>query len=357
MNIKTSDDIKSILCKENWGICIGAGTSFPVFPTWNSLVKELISEDKSISNHDKISNSLLKQFSPDSLIQAVQNILNLSDLEFAKLLSTELYKELKSNISPEEWNSVKIILESHNPHSEQDPNWNNFIKVRERIFSKTSAYQIAKFVDTVIKEDLAPKCIISFNAESLLYSLINSFQREPFLGRLKKKGELKKVLERITHTISPERKGRIPYIYCHGLLLAPLSKIRSPLLTDNDKLVFSENAYLSLANNSYSWQSNEFINYCSKITLVFIGVSLTDPNMRRWLSWVHSLKLHELRQNKIVPENIIHKVYSHFWINKEPKSTDEKKWIEACVQHLGVKVVWIRDWDKVGDKLNEMIGK
>jgi len=359
VNIKTGNQTTSILRKEyhqnGWGLCIGAGTSYPIFPTWYSLVKKLIAQDNSISNHEDVSNSLLDNFSPDSLIQAVQNNLKYSDKDFAELLSRELYENLKSKITTEEWESVRTILESHNPHSEQDPNWKNFIKVREKIFSHTSAYQIAKFVDDSIRKDISPKCIISFNAESLLYSLINSFQREPYLNKVKKKGDLKTVLDRITHTISPESLGRIPYIFCHGLLLAPLLKKRNPLLTDNDKLVFSESAYLSLANNAFSWQSNEFISYCSKITLVFIGVSLTDPNMRRWLSWVHSMKLHEIRQNGIInDENSIGKAYSHFWINKTPKVKEEKKWIEACVQHLGVKIIWIKKWNDVGNALNKM---
>ncbi len=361
MNIKTGNIIKSALLKEQnnngWGLCIGAGTSYPTFPTWNSLVENMIAKDKTIKKPKEVASELLNKFSPDSLIQAVQNLLQLSDNNFANLIAEELYEGMKSKISTTEWESVRTIMESYDPHSEKDPDWKNFINVREKLFNGTSAYQIAKFVVAKNKVGITPKCIISFNAETLLYSLINSFQREPYLNKVKKKGEMKTIIERITHTISTERFGRIPYIFCHGLLLAPLSKAKSKLLTDSDKLVFSESSYLSLANSAFSWQSNEFISYCSKLTLVFIGVSLTDPNMRRWLSWVHSLKLHELKQNMIIPEKSLNKVYSHFWINRIPKNTDEKKWIEACVQHLGVKIIWIKNWGEVGKILEKLTEK
>ncbi len=360
MNIKTKKSIKSVLkqisVNEGWGLCIGAGTSYPLFPTWPELVERLIKKDISLADPDAVSKSLLKQFSPDTLIQAVQNRLELNDAEFANILSDELYAPMKSLIPAKEWESIKTIFESRNPHLQKDPVWNDYIAVREKYFKTTSAYALSKFVHHTIELNIPPEVIISFNAESLLFSMINSFEREKYIEKVKKTGEMVTYLDRLTHSISDQKKGKIKYIFCHGLLLAPLSKKMSPLLTASDKLVFSESAYLNIAHSTFSWQSTEFVSHCLNKTMIFIGVSLTDPNMRRWLSWIQKIKETEIIENVLFAESIKNKTYSHYWINKQPKNKEEKSWIEACVSHLGIKIIWISTWESLSDVLNEMIG-
>src|SRR5450631_3736150 len=165
MNIKTKAEIKSVLKisqpNGGWGFCIGAGTSFPIFPTWNALVYKLIKRDISLSDPKLISESLQKKFSPDTLIQAVQNKLNLSDHDFSTILTEELYFDLKSKVTAREWESIKIIFESRNPHLEKDPIWRNYIKVRDTQFNDTSAYVIAKFVMKTIEKSIPPEVVIS----------------------------------------------------------------------------------------------------------------------------------------------------------------------------------------------------
>jgi hypothetical protein len=358
MNLKTKKEIKSVLKTSfpdmGWGICIGAGTSFPVFPTWNNLVESLIRRDKSIKDANAVSKSLLKRFSPDSLIQAVQNKLDKEDSEFAKMLSEELYENLKT-LSGNKWDSIKTIFESMNPHLEKDPVWRDYIEIREKHFKKTSAYTLGKFIHETIEKGVPPDVIISFNAESLLFSLVNSFEREKYLGKVKKTGQMIAYLDRLTHSISSHKKKRTKYVFCHGLLLAPLSKKRSPLLTASDKLVFSESSYLNLANTNFSWQSTEFISYCLNHTIIFIGVSLTDPNMRRWLSWIQKLKETEVLENNILPKEVLKQSYSHYWINKKPDNIEEIEWIEACVKHLGIKIIWLDKWEDLHQTLKLMI--
>lgn len=46
----------------------------------------------------------------------------------------------------------------------------------------------------------------------------------------------------------------------------------------------------------------------------------------------------------------------HFWINKKPKTDVEKVWMEESVAHLGVRLVWIDEWNQVGEVLRKMLG-
>lgn len=338
-----------------WGFCIGAGTSYPAFPSWFKLVENLIAGDKSIQNGSLVAQSLLKTFSPDALIQSVQNKLGLSDKEFAEQLTNEIYSDLKSKVTSQEWEAIKTIFESKSPHSVKDPVWRQFLKVRDNHFKTTSAFTIAKFINKTIEKSIPPDAVISFNAESLLYSLIISFERQKYIGKVKRTGEMVLHLDRVTHSISQIKRDRIKYIFCHGLLLAPLSKSKHSPLKANDKLVFSENAYLNLASTSFSWQSTEFTSYCLTKTMIFIGVSLTDPNMRRWLSWIQKLKELEVTENELMSQNNAKKTFSHFWINKEPDNKSEMPFIEACVQHLGIKIIWIKEWNELESTLDKMI--
>lgn len=358
MNLKVNKDIKSVLRKSHsnmgWGLCIGAGTSFPIFPSWHKLVENLVKRDTMVGNPASLAQSLLDKFSPDSLIQAAQNRLNLSDSDFASILAEELYSNLKL-LSGTKWDSIRKILESRNPSLERDPIWRDYIDVRENEFKKTSAYTIGKFVHKTMGIKIPPDVIVSFNAESLLFSLINSFEREKFLGKTKKTGELVTILDRLTHSVSSFKRNTIKYIFCHGLLNAPLTNKKSPFLTATDKLVFSESAYLNLSNSTFSWQSSEFISSCLNRTIVFIGVSLTDPNMRRWLSWIQKSKETEVKENLGLTKSTLDQMFSHYWINLKPKNSDEVIWIESCVKHLGVQIIWLNSWSDLGNVLETMI--
>lgn len=345
--------IKSNYSKSGWALCIGAGTSRPVVPDWNSLVEALVARDTTVRDPLSISKRLLERYNQDALIQAAKDRLSLSDKEFADLLAEIIYGDIKKETTPEEWKSFNLILEVQSPHLEKDNVWHDFIKVRERVLKKTSAYQLAEVLMETYSV-IRPEAILSFNAESLLYAILHSFEREKYLGKVKSNGEMKTILDRVTHSISSRSRDCIPYIFCHGTTSLPLIKKRSPLLKAHDKLVFSEASYLELANVSFSWQSASFISYCMKSSIVFAGVSLTDSNMRRWLSWIHMNKVRECEANGLVKDYGADYT-EHYWINVKPKDVDEELWIESTVAHLGVRLIWIDDWDEVGTALRTLL--
>ena len=46
----------------------------------------------------------------------------------------------------------------------------------------------------------------------------------------------------------------------------------------------------------------------------------------------------------------------HFWIRKKPNTIQEKIWLEESVAHLGVRLVWIDEWNQTGKVLKRMLG-
>lgn len=201
------------------------------------------------------------------------------------------------------------------------------------------------------ENDRAPSAIISFNAEPLLYTLINAVAAERHKTISSKKGSLKglsKVVDRVTRLVSYREPGRIPYFFCHGLLPFPKASTRFKKDTDLGKLVFSESEYLALANTSFAWQSSAFLDVALFRQIVFLGVSLSDQNMRRWLAWIHAARTKELtRLGGSGPST------THYWITKHASTQAEERWVESCVAHLGVRVVWLSAWNELGPCLRD----
>lgn len=327
-----------------WSLCIGAGTSSPIIPDWFMLVDSLIS--KHCRTKDKINIDDYKKmgFSADAMIQAVKNNLKSSDNDFIKMLSDVIYDNIKSKLTAKQWKSFCVVHNTQNVSGIRDSVWNDFKNIRETVLNNTSAYQLAKVIITSIKNNNAPKTILTFNGEAILLAMIKSIFIERGYGK-------KVIFDRVINSIINTKQSHIPYIHCHGVV--PINGTTSPRgYIANDKLVFSEDSYLQIANTSFSWQSANFINSCLNSKIVFIGVSLTDSNMRKWLSWIHSNKIKELEVNGIPYSD----VSEHFWIKKSPPTKQERLWIEESVSHLGIRLIWIDDWIQVETVLNKMLG-
>jgi len=345
--------LRSNIQRAGWSLCIGAGTSLPIFPDWSDLIRSLILKvECNNGNINSMWDDLLRRYNPDSILQAAYNIMSINDDKFSRLLSGLLYEKLESRLTPSEFKVVTKILSLTGPEGAGDKEWKLFINVREKHFKTITAYDLAKVVWESSKCYKGPKEILSFNAETLMYALINSFIYEDHLAQRKSRGDRpKRLLDFINRSISTKRTGRIQYIFNHGLLPIPNYE-KKVLQWAADKLVFKEEKYLQLANMSFTWQASEFINICSSRPVVFIGVSLSDSNMRRWLTWVQ-----ENRRNEIASAGGNQRTSTrHFWITKAPEQDMQKGWLEACVFHLGIRVLWITEWTEVGNILREAIG-
>lgn len=339
-------DIKNLPTLVNpgrkWSLCIGAGTSNPIFPNWKELVK-IISEEL-FGTSEEVS-LLQKSFNLDTMIQAIYNQCGLNHNEYCLKLSNALYHNLLTHLTPREKEIVikhlssKVICDSPST-------WGEYIDILKKHFNTITAMQLAEFVVEAKQHNKSPEWILSFNAEPLLYSLIHAY------GYIRL-GVRKVFLDLVNSPLVALYRNRIPYIFCHGTLPIPgASNRKQERFTALENLVFLENEYLQLANFSYSWQSSTFINALSTSTVFFVGVSLTDSNMRRWLAWLHESKITELKQ-KVHKE--IGNSSSHYWINKRPTDSKLEKWYEASVSHLGIRIIWIRDWQEVGSVLREAI--
>ena len=324
-----------------WALCVGAGISKPAFPDWAELVGRLAKRD-SLTAIPAVSR-LQGRFSPDALIQAAMDRLKLTPDQFAPVLADELYSDIRAAVTTKEWKLIGRALTSAHIGSMTGPMWTQFLDLVRKYFPSLTALDIATWLANTTQGKFAPKAFLSFNAEPLLPALVNA---NIAVTRGTTGGD---VLNYVVHVSSDVRSGRIPYFFCHGLLPVPGTRHHS--LSSVDKLVFLEDAYLQLANTAFSWQSASFLRVAIESSIVFVGVSLTDPNMRRWLSWVHAARVAELTEaGNAAPVST-----SHYWISKTPGDTDTERWTESLVGHLGVRLIWVADYKDVGSTLELML--
>jgi hypothetical protein len=210
--------------------------------------------------------------------------------------------------------------------------------------SGVSAVELARVVVDSTSGGFAPAAILSFNAEPLLYALINA------TAAVSEPHSPKALLDRVTRSLSNRALGRIPYVFCHGLL--PIEGHPSGEWHSIDKLVFSESDYLQVANSGFTWQSSTFFDACMSRSVIFIGLSFSDPNLRRWLGIMHQNRLRELQSIGHSPAASA----PHYWFRTIPKTQEEKAWIEAAVAHLGVRLVWLKNWTEASPALRSMLG-
>lgn len=329
--------------QKGWSLCVGAGISIPIFPSWNELVSLLMQQISPNISHSAI-DELQSKFSPDTLIQAAWAMSGNED--FSQLLSDILYRNLKSKINIKQWDRFrKLFTITHSTFGSDDA-WKEFIKISNTLFSQTTAYNIAKLIADSNGTLFAPKSILSFNAEPLLYSLINAFVRQKYIetGQTHHRHDMLQLMTKSTSSYSNEK---IPYYFCHGALLNNIATKYKKEYDAESKMVFSEAQYLNMANN-YSWQSISFLDACLKSTVIFVGVSLTDSNMRKWLNSIQK----ERSLDIAMPVDST----QHFWIEREPQNKESMDWMEASVHHLGVRIVWIKDWKETASVISKMIG-
>ncbi len=342
-----------------WSLCIGAGTSRGIFPDWGMLVHKLIGEDVGAKESETVFTEMANRFGLDALIRAAQDRLKQNDEEFSNTLSRVLYADAQTTIG-DDWPGIASALSARHPGDVPQSHWKLLLEVIARHYPHVSARGIANTVVSVLGTHKSPNSILSFNAEPLLFALINA---EVFAGFVQPASKSagdgcspQKPVDRVVGVTSFQSSNRPAYCFCHGLLPIPGRLQRRKYGSREQsvglsRLVFSESQYLQIASSTFSWQSAVFLKTVMTTPTVFVGVSLADPNMRRWLSWAHDMRQEEIQTMEGSPKPST----THFWINKRPNSRAIIEWTESAVAHLGVRLVWIDEWSKAGSALKQLL--
>lgn len=355
INLK-EDKFKNYLrsfTSQSWVLCLGAGVCRGILPDWFELTLRL--SNTTFHNHwtkDEF-NAITKEvgFSLDSWIQGCFNKF-ISDGksidDFNDLLETCLYSEL---LDKAEVDGVKsdLVLMFESPKKLKRKNLFNLCKFFEDNYGNTTLMQIVRALLDLDENSKLPSAIITFNADSLLHSLIVIFSIKKHFDRTSKYQLPKELYRKVTRTFQSWSES-IPIFHLHGSI-SPTIAISNKALDSRDNLIFLESSYNEVASSMHSWAQSTFLYYAQNSKLVFLGLSMSDPNIRRWLSWTNQSYLAEL--NYVTKGKAIS--LPHLWIKTKSNQDDIQEFMDISLRHMGVKIGIIEDYSKIEEILKKIM--
>lgn len=351
--VKYSQYITKMHQNESWTLCLGAGICVNILPNWNELtlgiVNKVFNYNWTIEKFEMHSKNI--GFSLDSWIQGCQNhhinIQNNTRESFNQILESVLYKDLLNKAKAHNLlNEVEKIFEK--PDCLKKDEVFMICDFFDKEYGNTTLLQLVKLLSKNDDEIKLPEAIITLNADSLLPSLIRIYQIKNYNNQT---AEFIQPPERyVKITNSYNKKGnRIPIFQLHGTISPSFN---STFKDNRENLIFLEDSYNEISGSMYSWSQATFLYYAQNNKMIFVGLSMTDPNIRKWLSWTNMNNLIEIKK---ISKNC-KLTLPHLWITTK-KENELQGFLDVSLHHLGVKSAFINSWSVIGDRLNYILKK
>jgi NAD-dependent SIR2 family protein deacetylase len=222
-------------------------------------------------------------------------------------------------------------------------------RVKELLYSK-------EIVNSELISEIANLCIHERKIDSVITYNYDDLLEENI--RIKKDEQIFESIHKDACTLD---KNKLPIFHVHGFLP------RNDKMETATSIVLTEDSYHEQYQNIYSWQNIIQIDKFSNKSCLFIGISLTDPNMRRLLD---------------IAKRQVRKDVTHYIIKLRHKYPDIKKQLEKFkkdkdndtqarllatldatatltlidkihdfeeedAQSLNLKTLWVNDFDEV----------
>ncbi|MEY3499228.1 MAG: hypothetical protein RL308_897 [Bacteroidota bacterium] len=338
---------------QNWVLCLGAGVCRGILPDWYNLTLKLVNsvfkKNWTSDEFKKISDEV--GFSLDSWIQGCFNELinhgkTLED--FNKLLEDNLYEELLTKADSSNLRDALITL-FEAPFQISKKNIFKLYDFFEDNYSTTTLVQIVKALIDDSENNKLPNSIITFNADSLLHSLLILYSIKFNFDKTGEYVRPKIKFKKITRPFQ-DYADNIPIFHLHGSL-SPYDTKAIKNKDTRDSLIFLESSYTEIASQMHNWAQTNFLFNSQNSKLIFVGLSMSDPNIRRWLSWTNQTYINELKQmtgGKAI-------ALPHLWIRTKASSTDIQDFLDVSLRHMGVKIGIIENWNVLGETLKKIM--
>jgi hypothetical protein len=158
-----------------------------------------------------------------------------------------------------------------------------------------------------------------------------------------------------------EARDELAVYHVHGFL--PEDRGKYPLAVDGiEGLVFSEEGYHRLISDPYSWSNLIQLALLRDATCLMIGLSLTDPNLRRLLE-VSARKNKKFYHYAIMPrlgkDKFMKGKDGVLEVNARPSAVERFLEVHHQIQEevaseLGVKIIWIETFEEIPSLVNSL---
>jgi len=358
----TPFDFKPVLCIDSkfrgyfadnaWTLVVGAGISKGVVPDWRDLATAVVRQAYGTSLSDEQIHKLFEEsgWSLDSWIQAAANAFVTRGKtleEFKEVLEQEIYSIVRAKAKGLGLESYLTVVLNDPARASRD----RIIEVcefLENTFPDCSIFQVARALSAVSKQGHVPRAVLTFNADTLLETyLVLADRREHYLGP-GPYGHPPNTFVQVTRS-GASSEGKIPIIHCHGAL-SPKPMLNHPHRDSRDRLVFLEREYLAMANRMGSWGESMFMQLAHTSKMAFVGLSMSDSNIRRWMRAAHEEMLTDLDSYGAADTANP----PHIWIRRKPSDAGVEQLLLPALRHLGVRPGWIDTWGHLQDGLKNL---
>lgn len=140
--------------------------------------------------------------------------------------------------------------------------------------------------------------------------------------------------------------------HVHGYLPSDFSEI-----SDEPNLIFSEEDYHRIYRDAYSWSNLIQLSALRENTCLFIGCSLTDPNLRRLLdvaarngetprhyAFLRKNKIMKQNNDEVINEDVM-RIYKEIDDNIQT----------AYYKKLGLNIIWVDEFEEIPNILNTFL--
>ena len=281
-NEDVEDHIRNLIIaikNKDLSLFLGSGVSKgEELPKWETLIEDLI--------------SLINKKAPFRLNKIFKQVSNIILCEMIKRSLSDFYNPLRS-----------ILYK----------NYNRTIK------NNSILDHISKLCS--LKPEIGIFSIITYNFDDILEYYLRA----------------KKVsYKTIFYNFEKPSNNQIPIYHVHGFL--PFNK---KLTQDmKDSIIITEPEYHDLYEKHYSWQNFIQLSTLSEKTVLFVGLSMKDPNLRRLL---HIANKHYAKGSKHYAI-----IFDH-WDDFSDKnlSNELRKLEEVVFKNIGLNIIWVQNEDEL----------
>lgn len=350
--IADSEKYRGYLPAYAWTLCVGAGVSRGIAPEWSELTKAVVRETYGSRLSDSDVEDLIEKtgWPFDSWIQAAANehlLQGKSAESFNDLIESILYSKLRAKARGLgiEKHLTKVLTF---PKSEPKDRIIEVCNLIEQEFPDSSLIQLASALIATATSGHRPKAILTFNADTFLETYIDlRLRRDHYLGP-GPHAHPEYFFVQVTRP-SNSNGQKIPIIHCHGCV-APEWSTGKKSRDSRNRLVFLEQEYLAIANTGGNWAETVFNFLAQSSKMAFVGLSMSDSNIRRWMNISN---VERLRDRNIFgyterpnPD--------HIWVRPKPKTPGYEAVFLSSLHHLGIRPAWIKSWSSLDQGLRNL---
>lgn len=300
-------ELKNIYKREELVLFLGAGVSKEAgISEWSELISDLlVLMIKKILEKREIKISKLET---NFLLNKMKEINNQSQLLQAAFTKAALGEEFEEDIS-------KLLYK------------NIVNEGKSKLLSSISKLCLPK------RNGVGVQAVVTYNFDDLLEYNFNEYNIE---------------YQSLYSEINYATSDKLGIYHVHGFL--PRNPDKYEQLTE-ELLVFSEDGYYSLYNDPYSWANIAQLNFLRENTTLMIGLSLTDPNLRRLLS-ISNRKNKSKRHYAIMKKDDFIKDSDDMEIKENVLSSFNiinSDLQEKFFEQLGINIIWVEDYNEIPD--------